>query len=217
MIRHRTALAALCLALIAADANTARIPYRTLAGPLHEVQALPAASRTLLRPSLRLVKRDGSPVPGLAATLETPGRTAPVPISPDGTLALPDDAATWDANPLLITNQPRGTLNAVLALTIALPPTGTAPTAYWRQALAQADAAVAEGARARLGLLARLQRPHVNGLILRFAGAGTATPPNHAAIPSGPDGTAWIAADLLAANGDLVIQGKLRAAEPRAE
>lgn len=154
------ALAALAAGLAASfAASAAEIEYAVV------YRALEAARGIDAYPRLRAVQRVESKRAGIAprtiriAIRARDGRID-VPVATDGTLALPVDDALLAENPVVVTNQPPGSLTLTLSIELAQPEGATLVAAEVEAALVEADA-----------LLARQQsRARVRGVEFRFEG-----------------------------------------------
>ena len=167
MSRRALSIFHLAAVLGCSAATAAEVPYATLHGVLGAVKSVQPY------PHLRAVQRiesksaDVSPK-AIRLSIRTAAGEVAVPISADGRLEFPLKAELLAENPVVVTNQPAGSLT--LSVSIELPPPDRAewPAAELREALEQADAFFAASPEH--------DGRHVRGVEFRFdAGDGSVT------------------------------------------
>lgn len=139
--RLRRAALLFAAAIGTAAAEETVTPYAVLYGALERARAVEPYRH--LRAVQRIESKLGVPPAAIRLRLETARGPLPVPIDPDGRLALPLDEAVRAENPNVVTNQPRGSLTLSLAIEIAVPPGLRVPAATLRAALDEVDALLA--------------------------------------------------------------------------
>lgn len=134
----RGAAGAIVLLALAPAAPAAEVEYAALHGTLEPARAMAAYGR------LRAVQRVESKLPGVEpaaitiALLRRTGRVE-VPVADDGTLELPVDAATLAENPLVVTNQPAGSLTLTVSIELPRPRSARLACGEVEAALTEAD------------------------------------------------------------------------------
>lgn len=150
-----------------AVAAAAEVPYATLHGVLGAVKSVQPYPH--LRAVQRIESKSSDVTPkAIRLSIRTAAGEVDVPVAVDGQLDFPVKPELLAENPVVVTNQPAGSLT--LSVSIELPPPSRAewPAAELREALEQADAffAASPGHDGR----------HVRGVEFRFdAGEGSVT------------------------------------------
>jgi hypothetical protein len=126
-----------CVASVAAVA--AEVPYATLHGVLGAVKSVTPYKQ--LRAVQRIESKSADVAPSaIRLSIRTAAGEVAVPIAADGQLDFPLSPELLAENPVVVTNQPAGSLT--LSVSIELPPPDRAewPAAEVREALDQAEA-----------------------------------------------------------------------------
>jgi len=122
-ISLRRCVLALGLALlpsVSVAAETAKISYHALAELPAKFEAVPAAERDRVRLILRVLSKDAGHAP-ITMVAELPDRKIDIAVAPNGDLTLPSDPGLAAADPVFMTNQPKGSLDLDFEFAAVLP------------------------------------------------------------------------------------------------
>jgi hypothetical protein len=124
-------------------ADSGSVPYAVL------YQTLKAARDGAARPHLRMEPHISSHTPGvkpesIRLVVQSAQGPRPVSVAPDGAIAFPLEDALLAENPMVTTNQPKGSLTLGVTLELVLPRESRWPCADVLAALAEAEPVIAE-------------------------------------------------------------------------
>ena len=138
-------LGLLALAAPVQAGETARLPYRILAEKIAAFEGVPAAERDRVDLTLS-IRPKAPPAEPLRVWMELDGRRIDIPVDATGRMALRPTADLATASPMVETNQPKGTLDLELSLSLRLPDPTRFRYADLRASAAQIDALVKRAA-----------------------------------------------------------------------
>lgn len=123
--------------VLAADARS-ETPYAVLYGVLEPSRRIAAYPRLRALQSIQSQNRNVTPA---SIRLEIMSRTGVmvVPVRTDGGLEFPLEEALLRENPIVVSNQPKGTLSLAVTLALAPPATARIPVAELAAALSDVD------------------------------------------------------------------------------
>jgi len=113
-------LGVILLPTVSAAAETAKIAYHALAELPAKFEAVPTAERDRVRLILRILSKDAGHAP-ITMTAELPDRRIDIPVAPNGDFTLPNDPGLAAADPIFMTNQPKGSLDLDFEFAALLP------------------------------------------------------------------------------------------------